>query len=227
MSSFFCSTVRTRTLPNKQVLCSSTLYVSYSSSLCLPNGLKVLLFVHSSITEEEVEHILHMNRDAVWNSIVAVHLLSLLCGGQLLVCANDRNTKSCTCEQTLCKHTHKNCQAGTCFLIWFIYSKSHITLWWIIYFCISTSEPVAHAHEHFPANQKQQTCFLLMFRLRCSSLSGLSVIWSKAGKLGQTLNKSLHPRIFGTPVTLQISAQLRQIYLKQFLNCDSHTYNDT
>lgn len=58
-------------------------------------------FVPTSITEEEVEHVLHMSRDAVWNSTGAPHRLFLLCGGQLLVCANDRHLKS----QHVNKHT--------------------------------------------------------------------------------------------------------------------------
>lgn len=75
--------------------------LEFLSSFWLLNVLKVPLLFTFSITEGEVERISHMNRDAVWNAIMAVHLLPSLCGGQLLVCADGISAKLCKCEITL------------------------------------------------------------------------------------------------------------------------------
>ena len=102
-------TPTTPTLPNKWSEASALPPFVFLSSFWLLNVLKVPLLFTFSITEGEVEHISHMNRDAVWNSIMVVHLLSSLSGGQLqLVCAYGISAKLCICESTLCKHTYKH-----------------------------------------------------------------------------------------------------------------------
>lgn len=117
-------------------------------------------FVHTSITEEEVEHVLHMSRDAVWNSTGAPHRLFLLCGGQLLVCANASHLKS----RHVNKHTLELPGDHNFPPLPFIYSKP-VTQWRIIPFCRSTRELATRAHtphrlfEHFPANHRWQTYF--------------------------------------------------------------------
>lgn len=55
-------------------------------------------FVHVSLTEEEVEHISHMNRDAV--CVRVVYLLSPSCLVQLYVCLINTNSHLCRLEQT-------------------------------------------------------------------------------------------------------------------------------